>query len=282
MNSYQVRGGSAADLWKQLVGHHKKLSSNNRVLNAVLVISIGFLIPSTLVNLLTLLIAPLIINLVLITIVCIIYYYSRFKKKYKAGLLVYAFCSYGALATTFFYNAGINGPALFLFFLTFHLLIAISPKKQHLIWTITHMVMGFLLMSADFFYPQLIQAKYPNYESRFLDLSFTYVISLLFVYLITIHLRLNYEKEKNTAKKRAKMMKLRSVIISRQNDQLKKIAWLQSHKVRGQVATILGLAELIDFENPSEYSSMEAIKGIKSATEELDNVIREIDSLTRD
>lgn len=78
------------------------------------------------------------------------------------------------------------------------------------------------------------------------------------------------------------MMKLRSVIISRQNDQLKKIAWLQSHKVRGQVATILGLAELIDFENPSEFSSMEAIKGIKSATEELDKVIREIDSLTRD
>jgi len=63
--------------------------------------------------------------------------------------------------------------------------------------------------------------------------------------------------------------------IKAQNKQLREIAWIQSHKVRGPVATILGLAQL--FQNKEyEVDTEEIIEGILYSSEQLDTVIREI------
>ncbi len=64
--------------------------------------------------------------------------------------------------------------------------------------------------------------------------------------------------------------------IQEQNNKLTEIAWIQSHKVRGPVASILGLAELFNY-NPNEYEyNYEIIDRIKQATNDLDTIIREI------
>ena len=60
-----------------------------------------------------------------------------------------------------------------------------------------------------------------------------------------------------------------------QNEQLRQIAWIQSHKVRGPLATILGLAQL--FKNKEfNVETEEIIDGILESSEKLDIVIREI------
>jgi len=65
-------------------------------------------------------------------------------------------------------------------------------------------------------------------------------------------------------------------MIQEQNEKLKNIAWIQSHKVRGPVATILGLVGLLNDDDPVGESNKEIIEGVKSATLQLDNVIREV------
>lgn len=267
------------NLWRKLIGGND-LPENNRVVNAVLVISIAFLLPSAVINVAASLREPLIINCILISIVCVLYQLSRFRKMYKLCFLIYAVCSYAALATTFFYNDGTKGPALFLSFLSFQLLIAISPRQQHLLWTILHIILGFFLMYVEFAIPGSVQVHYPNKSSRFTDMAITYGVALLFVYLITIHLRKSYEKEKRIAQKRAELMQLKSSMISKQNEQLKKIAWVQSHEVRNHVATIMGLAETLNPEKAQDEENEKAIRGLKQASEELDKVIRKINSLT--
>jgi len=68
--------------------------------------------------------------------------------------------------------------------------------------------------------------------------------------------------------------------IQIQNEKLQEIAWIQSHKVRAPVATLLGLIGLFDLETKNQ-NNKEILKKVKEATEVLDEVIREIDNKTR-
>jgi PAS domain S-box-containing protein len=69
--------------------------------------------------------------------------------------------------------------------------------------------------------------------------------------------------------------------IRKQNEKLKEIAWIQSHKVRGPVATILGLISLIDEEKLDE-TNKDLVAKMNLATEKLDAIIKEIVHNTKD
>lgn len=68
--------------------------------------------------------------------------------------------------------------------------------------------------------------------------------------------------------------KLNEIEICNQNEQLKKIAWQQSHEVRKPVSTILGLINLIESKKENDITL--ELEYLKQAATELDNVIHEI------
>lgn len=68
--------------------------------------------------------------------------------------------------------------------------------------------------------------------------------------------------------------------IELQNAKLKEIAWIQSHKVRGPVASILGLIDLFNYEEPSDPVNKEILFGIKSASVNLDEIIKDVVAMT--
>jgi len=69
--------------------------------------------------------------------------------------------------------------------------------------------------------------------------------------------------------------------IQQQNEKLKEIAWIQSHKVRGPVASILGLISLVNPEQETPHN-VEIIEMLRNATNELDGIIREVVTKTND
>ncbi|MGN6569166.1 MAG: PAS domain S-box protein, partial [Flavipsychrobacter sp.] len=64
--------------------------------------------------------------------------------------------------------------------------------------------------------------------------------------------------------------------IESQNKVLRDIAWIQSHKVRGPVANILGLAQLFNYNNPADPINKEILDGLRVSTNELDEIIKEV------
>jgi len=64
--------------------------------------------------------------------------------------------------------------------------------------------------------------------------------------------------------------------IESQNKVLRDIAWIQSHKVRGPVANILGLAQLFNYNNPADPINKEILDGLRVSTNELDDIIKEV------
>lgn len=71
-------------------------------------------------------------------------------------------------------------------------------------------------------------------------------------------------------------------ILEEKNKRLTEIAFLQSHQVRRPVANILGLASLFKLEDPSDKINAEVIPRLITATMELDEIIREIVSKTKE
>lgn len=69
--------------------------------------------------------------------------------------------------------------------------------------------------------------------------------------------------------------------IQTQNQRLKDIAWIQSHKVRAPVASILGLVQLFNQEKPDDPINIEVLQGVAEAAGTLDEVIKEINAKTQ-
>ena len=64
--------------------------------------------------------------------------------------------------------------------------------------------------------------------------------------------------------------------IDQQNKKLRSISLLSSHELRGPVATILGLTSVFDADNICNPENLHIVNHIRTASEELDRVIREI------
>lgn len=63
-----------------------------------------------------------------------------------------------------------------------------------------------------------------------------------------------------------------------QNGQLKDIAWIQSHKVRAQVANLMGLSQLFEFDVSAYEENNIIISNLLVTTQKLDNIVREINA----
>lgn len=61
-------------------------------------------------------------------------------------------------------------------------------------------------------------------------------------------------------------------MIEKQNEQLKKISWMQSHEVRAPLSSILGLVELVN----DNSCNADVIERLKKAAKSLDDVVRNI------
>jgi PAS domain S-box-containing protein len=72
----------------------------------------------------------------------------------------------------------------------------------------------------------------------------------------------------------------RNIIV--QNEKLYEIAFLQSHQVRAPIGNVLGLIDLINFENPNDSQNAELILALKTATVDFDSIIKEIVSKTNE
>jgi len=70
-------------------------------------------------------------------------------------------------------------------------------------------------------------------------------------------------------------------MIEKQNEQLRKIAWVQSHEVRAPVASILGLLDIFNADDLADPVNMDVLQGLKVAADNLDTIIRKINAYTQ-
>lgn len=93
--------------------------------------------------------------------------------------------------------------------------------------------------------------------------------------------KLNLGLEASIAERTREILQAHDLLVGK-NKQLEEYAFFNAHKLRGPVSTILGLTHL--FHNPmiNETERAEIITRIHQSTQQLDNVVREIQKIVRE
>lgn len=234
-----------AKKWNFLAGNYNDFEPANRAYNAVSVITLLILIILLPFNIVIGLYPVAYLMLTMILLQSVLYYLARWKKKYVTGFVVYVVASYITLIINFFFNAGTIGPTFYLFFLTFQLLIAFSPRKQHPLWALLHLVIPVVLLLIELYYPKWIKGHYASDVDRLTDLSSSYIVILICMYGITIYLRNNYNRERETAQRRAEEITTQNNKLAALDAEKNKLFSIISHDLKGPLGTIIASLEVL-------------------------------------
>ena len=256
--------GNGKRIWDQLTGDRAEFSMENRAFNYVCVITFIILFYCFLFDLYIAQAIMAWVIVALVIVLSILYYYSRFKKKFHTGILIYAACSYLALILNYYTNSGITGPTICLFFLTFQLLIAIGKPKQYKIWITLHLTIVLLLLLSEFLHPSWAPDTYPDRKDRFLDMAFSYVAVIAFIFSITNHLRKYYDSERKVAEERAltlseqnKQIVVQNHSLEKADEEKNKLFSIISHDLKTPLDSIMGYLEVLSRQTLSDQEKTE-------------------------
>lgn len=233
------------NLWERLVGKPGMFSLENRAFNSISVITMVLLAVLLPFNIALGLTVVSIIVAVLLVLQIFFFYLSRYRRIYGISMLAYVIVSYITLMATYYLNSGSHGPALLLFFLTFNLLVAFSPQKQHWIWACLHVLLPMLLLTKEYLHPSWIMDNYKSAENRYIDILSSYVITLICTYLITNYLRNNYNREKQNAEERADKIDMQNVNLEQLNQKKDKLFSIIAHDLQSPLNSIITTLHLI-------------------------------------
>lgn len=233
-------------LWRTLVGEPGTLTIANRAFNAISIFTLIILVILLPINLAMGLYPVAAVVLVLIVLQSVFYYLSRIRKMYRLSMICYAVVSYATLILNFFFNSGSSGPTIFLFFLTYELLIAFTPKRQQLGWTLVHILLPPALLLIEYYHPRLVPDSYHNPGDRIFDLSTSYVVIIICMFFVTIYLRKSYAREKKNAEERANKIEQQNKMLDHLNKEKIKLLSIISHDLRSPLNSITSVLELLN------------------------------------
>jgi signal transduction histidine kinase len=241
-------------IWNDWIGHPSEFSMENRVLNAIGVITFFTMVGMTIINTSLKLWVPALTTFTIGILQSIVYFITRYRKKVGFGTVAYASISYATLSLNYFYNSGLDGPTLVLFFLTFLLLITVAETKWHWLFIVLHLLIPGALIGYEFYYPESIKGVYLSPTDRYLDVGFSYTLTIIFVYFVGMFLRRYYEREKNIAELRNKSIQRQNNEIREQRNELMKsnedkvqLFSIISHDLRTPLSQIYGFLELLRY-----------------------------------
>jgi signal transduction histidine kinase len=228
-----------ADVWEELVGDPASFSLENRAFNSISVVTVTLLTVLLPFNMWLGLTAVWVMVATLLVLQIFFFYLSRYRRIYYASMLAYVIVSYITLTATFYLNSGSRGPALLLFFLTFNLLIAFSPRRRHWLWALLHLLLPVILLTKEYFDPGWIADSYKDASNRYIDILSSYIVTLTCIYLIT------NEREKQTAEERANKIDTQNINLEQLNQKKDKLFSIIAHDLQSPLNSIITTLHLI-------------------------------------
>jgi len=124
------------------------------------------------------------------------YYVSRKKRIFKPLLTPYIIYSLIVLSTVWFFNAGSEGPVVFVYLVGLVLFVIITEGRNRVIVISGFILNLVLLLVLEVKFPNLI-TQYESEQIKFYDVSITFLFSFVLIYFTVAVLVKSYREEKN-------------------------------------------------------------------------------------
>jgi len=141
--------------------------------------------------------------LVLMGIQVVYYILSRKMRKYRTIIVSYVIVVYAGLSANYFFNAGIDGPTLLLFFTTLQLALNISHREKYLLWLILSLIIPGTLLAIELYFPGLISGYYKTPTEKIIDRFGCYVLSTIYIFFATSSFKRHIARQQEREKKGA-------------------------------------------------------------------------------
>jgi len=175
-----------------------------------------------------------------------VYFLSRVKKRFLIALAGVVFLAYSGATVNYYFNSGIDGPTLFIFFFTFLLLVAVTRRRYHIIYFALTCVVAGGLLYYDHSRPGWIRYSFDRSADRYIDIYFVFILILLFIYIITRSLIDSYHYERNRANQRALDLQAKNAELERVDIEKQKLFSIIFHDLKSPLASVQMYLEMIE------------------------------------
>lgn len=236
---FQTAIESPSKLWYYLRGDVEEFNLQARIYHSICIITTAVMVYNVPFCFIIGMHNSAWITLGLLPIQFFIFYLSRFANKTTLSVSIYATIINVFFCINYFANSGIGGSTLLSFCLVYFLTIAIVPPSQYIWWTAVNiMVVGGLILW-EFNHPEVKMISYPTRKDLFIDMSSTYIVSVLLMFACLSYIISNYGEEKKKVEKQRDilhemgMQKSRFISIISHDfntplDQIRKYLWILS------------------------------------------------------
>ncbi|SHN39762.1 PAS domain-containing protein [Chitinophaga sp. CF418] len=175
----------APSLGVLLMGKEDEFSFEHRVFNLTGAITLMILSAFLVIDVLIAANKSTLLLLGLMVIQIVYYILSRKMRKYRSIIVSYVIVVYTGLSANYFFNAGIDGPTLLLFFTTLQLALNISHREKYLLWLILSLIIPGSLLATELYFPRLITGYYKTPTEKIIDRFGCYVLSTIYIFFAT-------------------------------------------------------------------------------------------------
>ncbi|MCF6404336.1 PAS domain-containing protein [Chitinophaga filiformis] len=168
-----------------LMGKEDEFSFEHRVFNLTGAITLLILAAFLIIDILIGADKSVLLLLGLMAIQVVYYILSRKMRKYRSIIVSYVIVVYAGLSANYFFNGGIDGPTLLLFFTTLQLALNISTREKYLLWLILSLIIPGSLLAVELYFPNAITGYYKDPTERIIDRFGCYVLSTIYIFFAT-------------------------------------------------------------------------------------------------
>ena len=222
--------------WAKIIGQSPEFNLEARIFNGVCFLTALGTLFGSIGNLLLEAQQVAFLFIVVFGCMAVCYYYARVKQKFLAGVLLYMISTNILNFANFWYNSGINGPALLIYTLSNFLVVSIIPKKQYLFWISLNVVAVLSLLFIQYRYPHLIPTE--STTNRFIRMAFAYCLTLIYIFQITKYIRESYNSERAMVEKHAAELQIA-------NDTKNKLFSILAHDLQSPLSSIQNYLEIL-------------------------------------
>lgn len=252
-----------------ITGSESGASTEHQTVNLVLASSVVFVLWGICLNIGLGLVEP---NYVLIPALFLLgyrYYRSRLLHKYRWNWIPLSLLGYFGLFSTFFLNAGSDGPVLLVSIPILIGLMAVVRPKWYPVFISLHFLLFIGLGALELTNPDVIVSTYANEQERIIDNTLSYIISVAFFSVILSFIRYSLKKQEKELQKQREQLK-------DQNNQLKSIFSVLSHDLRGPLANVRGYLDYMYHVDLDENQRKELERDLSDSTNTAASILEDL------